>query len=293
MVYYQPDRKSDDPGTGSRCRGLGMLARQVLITAATAATLGAALVPASVSGQAPGAQTQSPPRKPPASGKKHVDPEINKPFQKAKVKDFVKRFESEDREVYARRGEIVKALGLKPGMAVADIGAGTGLFTRLFAEQVGRDGKVYAVDISKDFLDYIARGAKARGQSQVVTIQGSQDSTGLPAGSIDMAFLCDVYHHLEHHERVLASIREALKPGGTLVLIEFDRVEGKSSDFVLKHIRASRSEFIQEIEAAGFEQVAGAPLVKLKENFMARFRRVDGPRVTTSSRRREPPPASR
>src|SRR3954462_2327859 len=81
-------------------------------------------------------------------GKGKVDPEINAPFQKADVKAFIKRFETDDREVFARRHEITRSLGLKPGMVVADIGTRTGLFTRLFAEEVGAGGKVYAVDVS-------------------------------------------------------------------------------------------------------------------------------------------------
>jgi len=222
-------------------------------------------------------QSQTTPEK--ASGgsrsqsQKKVDPSINAPFRKAKVQDFVKRFETDDREVFVKRHEITRALGLKRGMSVADLGAGTGLFTRLFAEQVGPEGKVYAVDISKDFLDHIAAQAKAKGQSQVVTVRGTQDSTNLPAGSVDLVFLCDVYHHLEDHEKVLGSIHQALRPGGSLVVVEFDRVEGKSSDFVLKHIRAGQAEFRKEIESAGFETTSSPPGPKLKDNFFARFTR--------------------
>ena len=201
-------------------------------------------------------QTQTAPA-PPRSGahSKKVDPQINAQFQKADVKAFIKRFESNDREVYVKRREIVRALGLKPGMAVADVGAGTGLFTRLMADVVGPRGKVYAVDVSKGFLDYIASQAKSRGQQQIVTIQGTQDSTNLPPGSVDLVFLCDVYHHLEQHEKILASIHRALRVHGVLVLVEFDRVEGSSSEFVLKHIRAGQAVFRREIEAAGFEPV--------------------------------------
>ena len=185
-----------------------------------------------------------------------------------------------------KRHEIAKALRLKRGMAVADVGAGTGLFTRLFAELVGPEGKVYAVDISKEFLDYIAAQAKAKGQAQVVTVRGTQDSTNLPAGSVDLVFLCDVYHHLEDHEKVLSSIHRALRPGGSLVLVEFDRIEGKSSDFVLKHIRAGQAEFRREIESAGFESVDTPPGPKLRENFFARFtRRAEGPMAVRSGRR--------
>ena len=219
------------------------------------------------------AQTAPGPAGTQAKGKGKVDPEINAPFQKADVKEFIKRFESDDREVFARRHEITRSLGLKPGMAVADIGAGTGLFSRLFAEEVGAGGKVYAVDISPAFLDHIAAQARKKGQTQIVTIRGTQDSTNLPARSIDLAFLCDVYHHLENHQKILASIHQALRPGGLLVLVEFDRVEGKSSDFVLKHIRAGQQEFRREIESAGFRPIAlpQGQALSLKENFLARF----------------------
>jgi ubiquinone/menaquinone biosynthesis C-methylase UbiE len=158
--------------------------------------------------------------------KSKADPKINDAFKKPDVKQYVKKFESEDRENYAMRHEIVAALKLVPGMAVADIGAGTGFFTRLFAEKVGPAGKVYAVDIAPRFLEHIAADAKTRRQGQVVTILGSQDSTNLPSESVDLVFLSDVYHHLEKPERTIASIRQALRPGGRLVVIDFDRVEG-------------------------------------------------------------------
>jgi SAM-dependent methyltransferase len=82
-----------------------------------------------------------------------------------------------------------------------------------------------------------------------------------------------VYHHLENHQKILASIHQALRPGGLLVLVEFDRVEGKSSDFVLKHIRAGQQEFRREIESAGFRPIPlpQGQALSLKENFLARF----------------------
>jgi ubiquinone/menaquinone biosynthesis C-methylase UbiE len=162
-------------------------------------------------------------------------------------------------------------------MAVADIGAGTGLFTRPVADLVGPEGKVYAVDISKPFLEHIAREAKKRGQSQIHTIQGTQDTTNLPPGSVDVAFLCDVYHHLEQHPRVLASIHRALRPGGRLIVIEFDRREGVSSEFTLKHVRAGKAQFLAEITAAGFEPLETPDAPRFKENFFAAFRRGERP----------------
>jgi ubiquinone/menaquinone biosynthesis C-methylase UbiE len=221
-----------------------------------------------------GAQTRAPdrPRSLPGTDAPST---INRPFQNPDVPEWVQKFESESREVYTRRDAIVKAMGLKPGMAVADIGAGTGLFTRLFADRVGPEGKVFAVDISPPFLAHIASEAKKRGQSQVQTVQGTQDSSNLPADSIDVAFLCDTYHHIEHPGRVLASIRRALRPGGRLVVIDFDRREGISTDFVLKHIRADKARFLAEITAAGFEPVATAEAPRLAENFFAAFRKAE------------------
>jgi ubiquinone/menaquinone biosynthesis C-methylase UbiE len=204
-----------------------------------------------------------------------TDSKINEQFKNPNVKDFVKRFETESREIYARRHEIIEALGLKPGMAVADIGAGTGFLTQLAAEKVGPAGKVYAVDIAKPFLSHIAAEAKKRGCAQVVPTLASQDSTNLPRNSVDLVFLSDVYHHLEKPEKTLASIRQALRQGGILVVIEFDRVEGKSTDFVLKHVRASQEVFRKEIESAGFTRIPTRRPPRLKENFFLRFQKSD------------------
>jgi ubiquinone/menaquinone biosynthesis C-methylase UbiE len=202
-----------------------------------------------------------------------TDSKINEPFKKPNVKEFVKKFESDDREVFAKRNEIVAALALSPGMVVADIGAGTGLFTRLFAEKVGKTGRVYAVDIAPRFLTHIAADAKKHGQSQVVTVLGTQLSTNLPREAVDVVFLCDVYHHLENPEKTLASIRQALRPEGRLVVIDFDRVEGRSAEFVLKHVRASQETFRKEIEAAGFGFESMKNLPTFTENFFARFKK--------------------
>ena len=202
-----------------------------------------------------------------------VDPQINAQFQKADVAAWIKRFESDDREVFAHRAEIISALDLKPGMAVADIGAGTGLFSRLMAEKVGTEGRVYAVDVSAEFLKYIAEQSRKLGQTQATTVQGSQHATNLPPGSVDLVFFCDVYHHLEDPDPVLASISKALRPGGALVLIEFDRLKAKKGSFVHKHVRADKDQFVREIERAGFTVDSTKPPVKLAENFFVRFRK--------------------
>ncbi len=217
---------------------------------------------------------QDAPKAPPA--------DINKSFEHPDVKNFVDRFESEDREVYAKRQEIVDAIGLTEGMSVADVGAGTGAFTQLFAEKVGPAGKVYAVDIAPEFLEHIAIESKKLGHDHVRTVKGDQKSTHLPKNSLDVVFLCDVYHHLEKPNLTLASIHAALKPGGRLVMVEFDRREGKSKEFILKHVRASKKVFINEIQHAGFAPTELKNAPELQENFFVGFRRLDRrPKPTT------------
>ena len=205
---------------------------------------------------------------------KPAENNINAPFADPDVKAFVKRFESESREVYSRREEIVKALAIKPGMSIADIGAGTGLFTRLFAREVGAEGRVYAVDISPAFLKHIDAESKRLKQKQVRTIKATQNSTGLTPNTLDLAFLCDVYHHLERPGDSLRSIHDALKTTGNLVVIDFDRVKGKSSEFVLKHVRADRAQFVKEIQSAGFQLIRVSDAPRLDENFFVRFRKI-------------------
>jgi ubiquinone/menaquinone biosynthesis C-methylase UbiE len=183
------------------------------------------------------------------------------------------------REVSARRGEIVKAVEVGAGQAVADIGAGTGLFTREFAKAVGAEGRVYAVDISPAFLKHIAEEAKKAGQEKVIeTVLGAQDGTNLAAGTVDVVFICDTYHHFDDPKAMLASIRQALRPGGRLYVIDFDR-DGDASEFVKNHVRAAKEVFFGEIEGAGFEKFEPPAAPELKENFFAAFRRVEKEKV--------------
>ncbi|HLF91910.1 MAG TPA: family 16 glycoside hydrolase [Planctomycetota bacterium] len=198
-----------------------------------------------------------------------VNPGINKTFESPKPAEFVERWEREGREVYDKREEIAAGCGLKPGMAVADVGAGTGLFTRIFARAVGEKGKVYAVDIAESFVRHVEKTSREAGLSNVKGVVCAPDDAGLLPGSIDLAFLCDTYHHFEHPHKTLRSIRSALRDGGRLVVVEFVREEGKSSEWVLGHVRAGQAVFTREILACGFRQVEEKKL--LKENYMLVF----------------------
>lgn len=158
-------------------------------------------------------------------------------------------------------------------MAVADIGSGTGLFTRLFSPLVGPKGRVYAVDISDAFVEHVKKAVKEEGLNNVVGVVCSQVSVNLPEESIDLAFICDTYHHFEFPQRTLASIHRALKPSGVLILIDFHRIKGRSSDFVMGHVRAGQEVFTKEVVEAGFRQVEEKKDL-LKESYFVRFDKV-------------------
>lgn len=209
----------------------------------------------------------------PASTEASARPGINAEYLKPglDVAQWTERFEREGREIYDQRHRIVEATGVRPGMRVADVGAGSGLFTLLFAERVGPRGRVYAVDIVPEFLEQIQRRARAAGWQQVRTVRGGERSTHLPPRSVDLVFVCDTYHHFEYPRAMLASIHRALKPGGVLVLVDFRRVPGESSEWVLNHVRAGEEEFTAEIEAAGFQKIGRADF--LQENYLVRFRK--------------------
>jgi ubiquinone/menaquinone biosynthesis C-methylase UbiE len=198
-----------------------------------------------------------------------VRPDANTQYLRDDLAEWQRRFEHAGREIFDKRHDIVKAAGITPGMAVADVGAGTGLFTFLFAQAAGPRGEVYAVDIIPKFVAHIEAEARRRQASNVVPVLGGERSLSLPEGSVDLIFLCDTYHHFEYPRSMNASMLRALRPGGTLLLIDFHRVPGKTAAGVLAHVRAGQEVFTAELVAAGFVRVGVIPL--LKENYVVRF----------------------
>lgn len=194
---------------------------------------------------------------------------INRHFVNPDYEKWVSRFERSGREVYDRRHDIVTATDIKPGMVVADIGAGTGLFTRLLSEKVGASGKVFAVDISRVFIDNIMRNSREHNQHNVEGILNNQKGVALPPKSIDLAFICATYHHFEAPETMMASIRSALKPDGSVIIIDFRKIPGLSTPWVLGHVRANKSTIVKEIQSFGFRLVEDRDF--LKKNYYLRF----------------------
>ncbi len=202
----------------------------------------------------------------PGINEKFLDPEL-------KVDDCLKRFEVESREVFHEKDQVLKACGIEKGMVVADIGAGTGLYSRLFAEAVGPDGWVASVDISGAFLKHIVARAEQEGQKNITAVLSPENSVSLPPNSVDVAFICDTYHHFEYPKGTMQSLVKALKKGGTVVVIDFERIEGVSREWLLGHVRAGKEVFRKEIEDAGLTFVEELKIDGFKENYFLRFRK--------------------
>ena len=132
---------------------------------------------------------------------------------------------------------------------------------------------MYAVEISPKFLEHLRERAEREKLARVEVVKGLEDSVALPAASVDLAFVCDTYHHFEFPQSTLASLYTAIRPGGSLVILDFDRIPGKSRPWVLEHVRAGKEVFRREIESAGFRFERQVTVEGLKENYVLRFRR--------------------
>jgi ubiquinone/menaquinone biosynthesis C-methylase UbiE len=174
-----------------------------------------------------------------------------------------------DRGARQRPEALVEKMGVKPGMAVADIGTGIGYMLPYLSQAVGANGKVYAEDIFPDFLEKARETAAQNGLRNVEFIHGNEKDAKLPANSLDLAFILDAYHHFDYPAEMLAGIRAALKPGGRLVIVEFYK-EGFTGDPA--HIRFTEAELGKEVSGHGFELILSQEF-NPKSQFMATFRK--------------------
>jgi len=161
--------------------------------------------------------------------------------------DWLERPEREQEE---KPDLLVEALKLKPGDVVADIGAGTGYYSGRLAKLVGDKGLVYAVDIQQEMLDLLDRKMAGQKITNVKGVLGAITDPKLPARSGDLILMVDVYHEFSKPREMLAKLREALKPSGRLILLEY-RKEDPSVPIRLEH-KMTVQEVRAEIEPEGF-----------------------------------------
>jgi ubiquinone/menaquinone biosynthesis C-methylase UbiE len=158
--------------------------------------------------------------------------------------------ERPEREREERPELAVKLLDIRPGMIIADIGAGSGYFTRRLARRTGPAGKVYAVDIQPAMIELLGRNAAREGLTNIIPVLGAEADPRLPPASIDLMLLVDVYHEFARPQAMLRQMRQALKPGGRLVLLEY-RKEDPDVPIRYEH-KMSVKEVRAELEAEGF-----------------------------------------
>jgi ubiquinone/menaquinone biosynthesis C-methylase UbiE len=165
-------------------------------------------------------------------------------------KAYIAMLESPDRTAEQKPDEVIAALGLKQGEAIADIGAGSGFFTFRFAPHVGNSGRIYAVDINPDMILYMNRFIRDKGVRNVVTVLCPPDDPLLPDASIDRFFICNTWHHVPGRTRYAGLMKKMLKPGGQVIVLDYKKE--KLPVGPPPEMKTAREEVIREMEAAGF-----------------------------------------
>lgn len=156
-----------------------------------------------------------------------------------------------EREREEQPEKAISALEIPKGVTVADIGAGVGYYSWRLADVVGPSGRVYANDIQPEMIRLLKQNIATKGITNVIPVLGAVDDPRLPKGAIDLALLVDVYHEFSEPQKMLDKIRESLKPGGRLVLLEF-RKEDPTVPIRPEH-KMSVAEVKAEVEPEGFK----------------------------------------
>lgn len=159
-------------------------------------------------------------------------------------------FDDPQRDAWQKPHEVIQALALKPDAVVADIGSGTGYFSARFAHMVPK-GRVYGVDTEPDMVKYLAGRAKREGLNNITAVAGAPNDPRLPEKA-DLIIMVDVFHHVEDRERYFRKLRESLKPGGRIAIIDF-RMD--SPDGPPKSARIAPDRVKTELNGAGYALV--------------------------------------
>jgi ubiquinone/menaquinone biosynthesis C-methylase UbiE len=171
----------------------------------------------------------------------------------ADVREYLEDLNRPERDEYQKPSEVMDALRLKPGMAVADIGAGSGYFTRRFAAAVTGGGKVYAIDVEPRMLAYIKDNLEhAHIPYTAEFILAKPDDPKLPTDSVDLIFLCNVYHHVEKRIPYFINLRTALRPEGRVAIVDFYHDERSGDVGFPRHHLVARETVIDEMAKAGY-----------------------------------------
>jgi ubiquinone/menaquinone biosynthesis C-methylase UbiE len=166
--------------------------------------------------------------------------------------DWIKTLESPERIKGQKIDEVIKWLAPKPGMVIADIGAGSGVFSLPMAKLVAPGGKIYAVDIQQGLLDYVNQQARDQKITNIHAILGGYDDPKLPKKNVDMAFISDVLHHIEHRALYLKTLAKYIKPKGQIVVIEMDPRDPNTPHKDQPELQVTHQQIDQWMSDAGF-----------------------------------------
>ncbi len=189
-----------------------------------------------------------------------VAKEANSQYQTAGGRKAVAAgLSSPDRDQRQKPAELVKEMGVRRGMNVADVGTGIWYMLPFLSRAVGPMGRVFAEDIFDDYLAAAKDRAESQHLNNIVFLKGTDKDPKLPENSLDRVLVLDVYHHFDYPEAMLAGIYKALKPDGKLVIVEYYKNEAAMPNGrALTHIRLNKPEVIQEVEASRFHLVSEA-----------------------------------
>ena len=187
-----------------------------------------------------------------------VASEANSGYQTQQQREAVaKGLADPARDEKQKPRELLKAMGVQPGMTVADVGTGVGYMLPFLSREVGPNGRVIAEDIFDDFLALAKQRAHNQKLENVTFVKGTDTDPQLPEGAVDIVLALDVYHHFDYPETMLAAIYKSLKAGGKLVVVEYyKRAEAMPNSRALTHIRLDMADVIKEIEANHFHLLA-------------------------------------
>ena len=169
------------------------------------------------------------------------------------VMEYLDRLDRPERDQEPKPAQVVDALALTQGMSVADLGAGSGYFTRRFVEAIGDTGKVYVIDIEPEALKYIEESLVHMHRSfEAEFILARPDNPKIPVQSVDLVFVCNTYHHLEGRPTYFHNIKSSLKPGGRVAIIDFYHDERSGElGFPKRHL-VSKEKAMEEMAEAGY-----------------------------------------
>lgn len=187
-----------------------------------------------------------------AGEEKHQLPHAQQQF--SDIQKWVEIFESPDRAEWQKPDEVVQKMNLKSGDVVADIGAGTGYFTRLFAKAVGTQGRAIGLDIEASMVEYMKEDARKLSLKNYEARVVKPDDPELAAKSVDVIFICNTYHHIEGRGNYLKRLASALKHNGRIVIVDFYKKPLPVGPRSSAH-KISEEEVEKEFQKAGYRLI--------------------------------------